>query len=58
MSKMGNYVIEQQELYSTLVCEWVPEIVIVEAFQKSFNMSEAEARRSVEVLGRDDWEPI
>ena len=58
MSKMGNYVSEQQELYSTLVCEWVPEIVIVEAFQKSFNMSEAEARRSIEVLGRDDWEPI
>lgn len=58
MSKMGNHVIEQQELYSTLVCEWVPEIVIVEAFQKSFNMSEAEARRSIEVLGRDDWEPI
>ena len=58
MSKMGNHVIEQQELYSTLVCEWVPEMGIVEAFQKSFNMSEAEARRSIEVLGRDDWEPI
>ena len=58
MSKMGNHVIEQQELYSTLVCEWVPEMVIIEAFQKSFNMSEGEARRSVEVLGRDDWQPI
>ena len=58
MSKMGNHVIEQQELYSTLVCEWVPKMVIIEAFQKSFNMSEDEARRSVEVLGRDDWQPI
>jgi hypothetical protein len=55
---MGNYVIEQQELYSTLVCEWVPEMVIVEAFQKAFNMSEDEARHSVDVLGRDDWQPI
>tara|TARA_R100001530_G_scaffold112480_1_gene79492 strand:+ start:213 stop:389 length:177 start_codon:yes stop_codon:yes gene_type:complete len=58
MSKMGNYVIEQQELYSTLISEWVPDVDIIKAFQRAFNMSEGEARRSVEVLGRDDWEPI
>jgi hypothetical protein len=55
---MGNYVIEQQELYSTLISEWVPDVDIIKAFQRAFNMSEGEARRSVEVLGRDDWEPI
>ena len=58
MSKMGNYIIEQQELYSSLVCESVPDRDIIKAFERSFNMSEAEARRAVEVLGRDDWEPI
>ena len=56
MSKMGNYVVEQEELYASMVSGWAADTDIIEAFKESFKMSHETARRSVADLAGDDWD--